>query len=152
MTYRDVVQATAFVNAEPSDLRGHAEPMPARIGQYVLVVFGAHLVLYSEDAEGDRRFLSETFGLNSVDAGHGWLIFAMPPSELAVHPSDVASAELYLMCDDLVTEIASLAARGVQCSTIEEARWGSITRVALPGGGKIGLYQPRHPLAIDRAD
>jgi hypothetical protein len=118
----------------------------------VLVVFGAHLVLYSQDAEADRRFFAETFGLNSVDAGHGWLIFAMPPSELAVHPSDAASAELYLMCDDLAAEIASLAARGVQCSAIEEARWGSITKVALPGGGEIGLYQPRHPLAIGRAD
>ena len=118
----------------------------------MLVVFGAHLVLYSQDAEADRRFFAETFDLNSVDAGHGWLILAMPPSELAVHPSDEASAELYLMCDDLAAEIASLAARGVPCSTIEEARWGSITKVALPGGGQIGLYQPRHPLAIDRAD
>jgi len=118
----------------------------------VLVVFGAHLVLYSQDAEADRRFLAETFELSSVDAGHGWLIFAMPPSELAVHPSDAAGAELYLMCDDVVGEVASLAARGVECSPIEEARWGSITKVALPGGGELGLYQPRHPLAIDRAD
>jgi len=116
------------------------------------MVFGAHLVLYSQDAEADRRFLAETFGLDSVDAGHGWLIFAMPPSELALHPSDAPSAELYFMCDDLAAEIASLAARGVECSTIEEARWGSITKIALPGGGAIGLYQPRHPLAINRAD
>jgi len=122
------------------------------VRQYVLVVFGAHLVLYSRDAEGDRRFLAETFGLRSVDAGHGWLIFAMPPSELAVHPGNAAGAELYLMCDDVVGEVASLAARGVECSPIEEARWGSITKVALPGGGELGLYQPRHPLAIDRAD
>lgn len=126
--------------------------MAARIRQYVLVVFGAHLVLYSQDAEADRRFPAETFSLDSVDAGHGWLIFAMPPSELAVHPSEAASAELYLMCDDIVTEMASLADRGVPCSTIEEARWGSITKVTLPGGGEIGLYQPRHPLAIHRAD
>ena len=129
----------------------YVDRIAARIGQYVLVVFGAHLVLYSQDAEADRRFLAQTFGLDSVDAGHDWLIFAMPPSKLAVHPSDAAGAELYLMCDDLVTEIASLAARGVQCSTIEEARWGSITKVTLPGGGEVGLYQPRHPLAIDRA-
>lgn len=126
-------------------------PWAALIRQYVRVVFGAHLVLYSQDAEADRRFLTDTFGLNSIDAGHGWLIFAMPPSELAIHPGDAASAELYLMCDDLVTEIESLATRGVQCSTIEEARWGSITKVTLPGGGEVGLYQPRHPLAIDRA-
>ena len=123
-----------------------------RIRQYVVVVFGAHLVLYSEDAEADRRFLAETFSLDSVDAGHGWLIFAMPPTELAVHPSEATSAELYLMCDDLVAQIASLAARGVPCSPIEEARWGSITKITLPGGGKIGLYEPRHPLAIHRTD
>jgi len=116
------------------------------------MVFGAHLVLYSQDAEADRRFLAETFGLGSVDAGHGWLIFAMPPSELAVHPGDAPGAELYLMCEDLVTEIASLAARGVQCSAIEEARWGSITKITLPGGGEVGLYQPRHPLAIRGVD
>jgi hypothetical protein len=116
------------------------------------VVFGAHLVLFSQNAEADRRFLAETFGLDSVDAGHGWLIFALPPSELAVHPGDAHSAQLYLLCDDLVAEIASLASRGVQCSAIEEARWGSMTKVALPGGGEVGLYQPKHPLAIHRAD
>lgn len=116
------------------------------------MVFGAHLVLYSQDADADRRFLAETFGLDSVDAGHGWLIFAMPPSELAVHPSDAIGAALYLVCDDLVTEIASLTSRGVRCSATEEARWGSITKVALPGGGEVGLYQPRHPLAIRQPD
>jgi len=126
--------------------------VPAQIGQYVVVVFGAHLVLYSQDAEADRRFLAESIGLDSVDAGHGWLIFAMPPSEVAVHPAEAAGAELYLMCDDLAAEIAALADRGVACSAIEEARWGSITKIALPGGGEIGLYQPRHPLAIDRSE
>lgn len=116
------------------------------------MVFGAHLVLYSQDAEADRQFLAETFGLGSVDAGDGWLIFAMPPSEVAVHPAEAAGAELYLLCDDLAAEIRSLAARGVSCSAIEEARWGSITRIALPGGLRIGLYQPRHPLAIGRSE
>ena len=118
-----------------------------------VAVFGAHVVLYSRDADADRQFLAETFGLDSVDAGHGWLIFALPPSEVAVHPTDgPPSAELHLMSDDLLAETASLAARGVPCSAIEEARWGSITKVALPGGGTIGLYQPRHPLAIQRRD
>ena len=126
--------------------------VPAQIGQYVVVVFGAHLVLYSQDAEADRRFLAESIGLDSVDAGHGWLIFAMPPSEVAVHPAEAAGAELYLMCDDLAAEMAALVASGVSCSAIEEARWGSITKIALPGGGEIGLYQPRHPLAIDRSE
>lgn len=123
------------------------------MGQYVLVVFGAHVVLHSRDADADRRFLAETLALDSVDAGHGWLIFAMPPSEVAVHPADAAAgAELYLMCDDLAAELESLASRGVQCSAIEEARWGSITKIALPGGGEIGMYQPRHPIAISRGE
>ena len=116
------------------------------------MVFGAHVVLYSRDAEADRRFLDEAFGFTSVDAGHGWLIFALPPSEVAVHPAEAPATELYLMCDDLSAEIESLAARGVICSPIEEARWGSITKIALPGGGELGLYQPRHPLAIDRQE
>lgn len=114
------------------------------------VVFGAHLVLYSRDAEADRRFLAEAFDLASVDAGYGWLIFAMPPSEVAFHPAQETDAELYLMCDDLAGEIESLTARGVRCSEIEEARWGSIAKIALPGGGQIGIYQPRHALAISR--
>jgi hypothetical protein len=113
------------------------------------VIFGAHLILYSNDADADRRFLAEVLGRRSVDAGHGWLIFALPPAEVAVHPADTPSAEAYLMCDDLAAEMGSLAARGVACSPVEEARWGSVTKVSLPGGGELGLYQPRHPLAID---
>jgi hypothetical protein len=114
------------------------------------MVFGAHLVLYSEDADADRRFLAEILGLRSIDAGHGWLIFDMPPAEVAVHPAEAPGVELYLMCDDLSAEVESLGARGVSCSPVEEARWGSITKIALPGGGTIGLYQPKHPLALDR--
>lgn len=113
------------------------------------MVFGAHLILYSRDAQADRRFLSETFALDSVDAGNGWLIFALPPAEIAVHPADVPAAEIYMMCEDLGAEMKSLAARGAKCTPIEEARWGSITKVSLPGGGQVGLYQPRHPLAIE---
>jgi hypothetical protein len=119
-----------------------------QIGQYVSMVFGAHLVLFSTDADADRRFLAEKLGMRSVDAGHGWLIFEMPPAEVAVHPAEAPGAELYLMCDDLTAEVESLVARGVSCSPVEEARWGSITKIVLPGGGAIGLYQPRHPLAI----
>jgi hypothetical protein len=121
-----------------------------QIGQYVSMVFGAHLVLYSQDADADRRFLAELLGLQSVDAGHGWLIFAIPPAEVAVHPAEAPGVELYLMCDDLSAEVESLGARGVACSPVEEMRWGSMTKIALPGGGTIGLYQPKHPLAIVR--
>ncbi len=117
---------------------------------HVSMVFGAHVVLFSQDAEADRQFLAQIFGLPSVDAGGGWLIFALPPAEVAVHPAEMPAAELYLMCDDLDSEVRSLSARGVVCSPIEEARWGSITKIALPGGVEVGLYQPRHPLAIDQ--
>lgn len=116
------------------------------------MVFGAHVVLYSRDADADRRFLADLLGLHPVDAGHGWLIFAMPPTEVAVHPADDPGAELFLMCDDLAGEIESLTARGVSCSVVEDARWGSITKITMPGGGRLGLYQPRHPVAIQRDD
>jgi len=116
------------------------------------MVFGTHLVLYSADADADRRFLAELLGLHSVDAGHGWLIFAIPPAEVAVHPAEAPGVELYLMCDDLGAEVESLGARGVACSPVEDARWGSMTTIALPGGGTIGLYQPKHPLAIVRPE
>lgn len=105
--------------------------------------------MYSKDAEADRRFLSENFQMSSIDAGQGWLIFALPPAEVAVHPAESPGAELYMMCDDLEAEMGRLVAGGVTCSPVEEARWGSITKVALPGGGQIALYQPRHPLAIE---
>jgi hypothetical protein len=116
------------------------------------MVFGAHLVVYSNDAEADRSFLAEMFDTPSVDAGGGWLILALPPAELAVHPAETPGTELYLMCDDLAAQIRTLAERGVHCSEVEEARWGSVTKIGLPGGGQIGLYQPRHPLAIKRKD
>ena len=112
------------------------------------MVTSVHIILYSNDAEADRAFLGEKFGFNSVDAGAGWLIFALPPAEVAVHPADTPGADLYLMCDDLESELRGLVDRGVVCSAVEEARWGSITKISLPGGGQIGLYQPRHPLAF----
>jgi catechol 2,3-dioxygenase-like lactoylglutathione lyase family enzyme len=113
------------------------------------MIFGAHMIVYSQDADADRAFFRDVLGLSSVDAGHGWLIFGLPPAEVAVHPADhEAGDELYLICDDLDAEIRGLAEKGVHCSEIEEARWGSVTKIRLPGGGEIGLYQPKHPLAI----
>lgn len=86
---------------------------------------------------------------SSVDAGHEWLIFGLPPAELAVHPAgEQARDELYFMCDDLAAEMRALAEKGIECSEVEEARWGSVTKIRLPGGGTIGLYQPKHPLAV----
>jgi catechol 2,3-dioxygenase-like lactoylglutathione lyase family enzyme len=115
------------------------------------MIFGAHVIVYSKDANADREFFREILGLSSVDAGGGWLIFALPPAEVAVHPAeDNARNELYFICDDLNAEIQVLTGKGVQCSDVDEARWGSVTRIRLPGGGEVGLYQPKHPLAFVR--
>jgi catechol 2,3-dioxygenase-like lactoylglutathione lyase family enzyme len=114
----------------------------------VEMIFGAHIVVYSKNAEADRAFFRDVLGLKSVDAGHGWLIFALPTAEAAFHPSEEETRELYFMCDDLKAEMASLARKGVKCSKVEEARWGSITKMELPGGGNVGLYQPKHPTAF----
>ena len=113
------------------------------------MIFGAHIIVYSKNAEADRAFFRDALGFKSVDAGRGWLIFALPPAEAAFHPSSEDGAhELYLMCDDLKAEIAALVEKDVECSEVEEARWGSITKMRLPGGGKVGLYQPKHPTAL----
>lgn len=113
------------------------------------MIFGAHVIVYSKDAPADRAFFKDILGFSSVDAGHGWLIFALPPAEAAVHPAEEdLRHDLYLICHDLKTEIAALAEKGVRCSEVQEARWGSITKIQLPGGGEIGLYQPKHPTAL----
>src|SRR5476651_1682489 len=96
---------------------------------------GAHVIVYSKNAEVDRAFFRDVLGFASVDAGHGWLIFALPAAEAAVHPAEGGDRhELYLMCDDLKDEIAALSEKGVRCSDVQEARWGSITKIRLPGG------------------
>ena len=113
------------------------------------MISGAHVIVYSKNAEADRAFFRDVLGFKSVDAGHGWLIFALPPAEVAFHPSDEDGVhELYLMCDDLKAEMASLTKMNVACSEVQEARWGSITKIRLPGGGEVGLYQPKHPTAL----
>jgi catechol 2,3-dioxygenase-like lactoylglutathione lyase family enzyme len=110
------------------------------------MIFGAHVIVYSNDAAADRAFFQEVLGFSSVDAGHGWLIFALPPAELAVHPAEEdLRNDLYFMCVDLKAEIEALGRKGVHCSEVEEAGWGSVTRIRLPGGGEVGLYQPKHP-------
>src|SRR5437762_9498884 len=114
-----------------------------------VMVFGAHVIVYSKDATADRAFFRDVLGFSSVDAGHDWLIFALPPAEVAVHPADENDGhELYFMCDALNAEMAALEEKNVRCSEVEEARWGSVTRIRLPGGGEIGLYQPKHPTAF----
>jgi len=109
------------------------------------MINGAHVIIYSTDAEADRAFFRDVLKFPHVDVGHGWLIFRLPDSELAVHPGDTGdSHELYLMCDDLAATMAELAAAGVNCETPEGLGWGTRTRLTLPGGGKLAIYQPRH--------
>ena len=113
------------------------------------MIIGAHAIIYSSAADETRAFLRDVFGFRSVDAGGGWLIFGLPPAELAVHPTDGESIhELYLMCDDLDATMDDLSAKGVECAPVSEQRWGRLTSLALPGGATIGLYEPRHPTAI----
>lgn len=113
------------------------------------MIFGAHVIVYSRDAEADRAFLRDVLGFPFVDIGHGWLIFTLPPAEVAVHPAgDNGRHELYFMCDDIRAEVAALQAKGVSCSDVQEERWGSITRIGLPGGGEVGVYQPKHTTAL----
>jgi hypothetical protein len=115
------------------------------------VISGAHAILYSSDAEADRAFLADVLELTHVDAGGGWLIFRLPPAEVAVHPADTSGAvELYLVCDDVEATVADLTGRGVQFeSPVSDQGWGLLTTIRLPGGGRLGLYQARHPTAFD---
>jgi hypothetical protein len=113
------------------------------------MITGAHVVIYSKDPDADRAFFKDVLKFRSVDAGHGWLIFAMPDAEVAFHPSEMNNLhELYFMCDDLKAMMESLKQRNVSCGPVHEERWGSITRMKLPGGGEVGLYQPKHPTAL----
>jgi catechol 2,3-dioxygenase-like lactoylglutathione lyase family enzyme len=105
--------------------------------------------VYSSDASADRAFFRDVLGFPWVDAGHDWLIFTLPPAELAVHPAqDDGGHELFFMCDDLRVEMEALLGKGIHCSDVEEARFGSVTKIQLPGGGQVGLYEPRHPTAL----
>ena len=114
------------------------------------MIFGAHVILESTDADADRAFLRDVMNFKAVDAGHGWLILALPPAEVAVHPGKGSTHHLYLMCDDLPAEIARLQAAGVTTGEVSEQRWGSLSTITLPSGAKLGLYQPKHPLAFAR--
>ena len=124
------------------------------------MVTGAHFLLYSKEPEADRAFIRDVLGFASVDVGGGWLIFKLPPSELAVHPSEedfvqghadhaLAGFVLYLMCDDLRAMMKTLESKKVKCSEVGEERWGIRTTFRLPSGGEIGLYQPTHPTALE---
>lgn len=112
------------------------------------MISGSHVIIYSRDAEADRAFFRDVLRLSSVDAGRGWLIFALPPAEVAMHPGKNDQHEFYLMCDDLRATMKELKARGIRCDKPTEPPWGILTAIHLPGGGRLGLYEPKHPTAI----
>jgi catechol 2,3-dioxygenase-like lactoylglutathione lyase family enzyme len=118
------------------------------------MITGMHAIVYSEDADQTRAFFADVLGLPHVDAGDGWLIFGLPPAEIAAHPTaepngaDAGRHQLYLMCDDIEATVAELSAKGVQfTSGISDEGWGLLTSLRLPGGGDLALYEPRHPMA-----
>jgi hypothetical protein len=119
------------------------------------MINGAHILLYSAHADRDRALLKDVLGLPHVDVGGGWLIFGLPPAEIAVHPGDENDVhELYLMCEDIEKAVAALGARGVACSPRQNQGWGIVSQITLPGGGRLGIYEPRHarpkPMAVKR--
>ncbi len=115
------------------------------------MINGAHVILYSTDAEADRVFIRDMLGFAGVDAGDGWLIFKLPPAEIAVHPTDeLGKHEFYLMCDDIEKTLADLTARGVTISQpVSRTGWGLLASIRLPSGSDLSIYQPRHPTAYD---
>lgn len=117
-----------------------------------LLISGAHVVIYSENAKADRKFFRDVLKFPYVDAGDGWLIFALPPAEVAIHPSKSSSKDgeehsLFLTCDDLESTIKSLKRKKIKCRVIGEQSWGKVAMITLPSGGELGLYQPKHPIA-----
>lgn len=109
------------------------------------MITGAHSIIYSTNAEADREFFRDVLKLTNVDAGEGWLIFGLPPAEVAVHPSDEDNLhEFYLMCDDIEAFAAAMEEKNITCGPVQDMGWGMLTQLTLPGGGKLGVYQPRH--------
>lgn len=109
------------------------------------MIIGAHSIIYSTHPEADRAFLRDVLELSHVNVGDGWLIFGLPPAEVAIHPSDTNNVhEFYLMCGDIEALITKLKQLNIDCEPVQDPRWGLLTYVTLPGGGKLGVYQPRH--------
>jgi catechol 2,3-dioxygenase-like lactoylglutathione lyase family enzyme len=113
------------------------------------VITGAHVTVFADDAEAAREFFRDVLGFDAVDAGGGWLIFPLPPAEVAFHPADSGGGhELYLMCDDIAATVAELSAKGAEfAGDVSDEGWGLLTRMRVPGMGELGLYEPRHPTA-----
>jgi hypothetical protein len=118
-----------------------------------MAIIGLHAIVYSKQDTATREFFRDVLEFPSVDAGRGWLIFAAPPAELAVHPveGEAEHHELYLMCDNIDVTVADLQRKGVSTRAIQDQPWGRLTQIVLPSGQELGLYQPRHPMAIGLA-
>ncbi len=111
------------------------------------MITGMHAVVFSPQAEEVRTFFTDVLGLPSADVGGGWLVFALPPAELAVHPADDRRHELYLMCDDIDETLAELRGKGVEVAQeVSDQRWGRLAAIRLPDGSELPIYEPRHPL------
>jgi hypothetical protein len=109
------------------------------------MITGAHSIIHSTNPDGDRAFFRDVLKLTNVDAGDGWLIFGLPPAEVAVHPSDKNDVhEFYLMCDDIEAFVAEMEKHSIACGRVQDQGWGKLTQLTLPGGGRLGVYQPRH--------
>jgi catechol 2,3-dioxygenase-like lactoylglutathione lyase family enzyme len=116
------------------------------------MISGAHMIIYTTNEKADRAFFRDVLGFPSVDAGEGWLIFALPPAEIAFHPAEENGRhEIYLTCDDVAAAIRTLKKHKVKCDPLTDQRWGLLTHLTLPGGGRLGLYQPKHPVAAGKS-
>jgi len=123
---------------------------PCHVWYDARMIHGAHVIIYSKNADADRAFFKDTLKYDHADAGHGWLIFALPPAEVAMHPGENDTHELYLMCDDVKTFVADMKKKKVKTGPISEERWGTLTSITLPGGGKLGVYEPHHASPIGK--
>jgi predicted enzyme related to lactoylglutathione lyase len=114
-----------------------------------MAIIGAHSIVYTSEPDAVRAIFRDVFGWSHIDAGGGWLIFALPPAEVGVHPADAPSHELSLVCDDLSATIEELRAKGVEVvGEPSEEGWGVTVKLALPGDLELLLYEPRHPTAF----
>ncbi|CAN5756637.1 hypothetical protein BH23ACT10_BH23ACT10_30730 [soil metagenome] len=122
-----------------------------RFGSGATMINGSHVIIYSRDAEADRAFIRDVLGFDGIDAGGGWMIFKLPPAEIAVHPTDgEATHEFYLMCDDIAALIENVTAKGVEISRpVSDEGWGLLAAIRLPSGAEQPIYQPRHPVAYE---
>ena len=149
--HRQPLNCTAVHRSEIIPCALHSSSRLLRADRIRHVINGAHLIIYTKEPQADRAFFRDVLKFDSVDAGHDWLIFALPPVEAAFHPADKNGRhELYLMCDDIGSTLKELRAMNVKVSEPTEQRWGKLASLLLPGGGKLSLYEPAHPSPLKR--